>query len=78
MAHEAALEQVEAILGDRLKRSAAERAAHGQNETHFPDTPPDAVAYPRTTEEISQIMQIAQAEAMSLAISGDVIGLLSN
>ena len=32
--------------------------AHGRSETRFPDMPPDAVVYPRSTEEVSQIVKI--------------------
>ena len=70
MAHEAALEQIASLLGDRLKRSDAERFAHGQNEAHFPDALPDAVAFPRTTEEVSAIMRVAHAEEMPVTAFG--------
>ncbi|QDC08097.1 FAD-binding protein [Oceanicola sp. D3] len=70
MAHEQALTQLETLLGDRLKRSDAERAAHGQNEAHFADALPDAVAYPKTTEEISEIMKVAHAEGMPVTAFG--------
>ncbi len=33
------------LLGKRLATSAAELCLHGQNETYYPNTPPDAVAY---------------------------------
>lgn len=52
----AALAELKALLGDRLVSSAADREAHGRNETHFPALPPDAVAYPETTAEVSALM----------------------
>ncbi|MBY6049410.1 FAD-binding oxidoreductase [Vannielia litorea] len=70
MAHEKALTQLESLLGDRLKRSDAERAAHGQNEAHFPDMLPDAVAYPKSTEEVAAVMRIAHAEEMPVVAYG--------
>ena len=58
MPHDAALAALETVLGDRLSRSKPDLEAHGTSETHFPPTPPDAVAYPETTEEVSRIMAI--------------------
>ncbi|WP_347312941.1 FAD-binding oxidoreductase [Defluviimonas sp. SAOS-178_SWC] len=56
MSHDAALSELAAFLGPRLSRSGADRASHGQSETWFPETPPDAVAYPETTAEVSRIV----------------------
>ncbi len=56
MPHDAALAELATFLGDRLARSKAERAMHGQNEAWFPETLPDAVAYPETTEEVARIV----------------------
>jgi D-lactate dehydrogenase (cytochrome) len=73
-------------LGDRLVTTAADREAHGRCETWYPPTPPEAVAYPETTEEVSDIVKICQAhrcpivaygaasslEAQHLAVSGGI------
>ncbi|HQU69986.1 MAG TPA: FAD-linked oxidase C-terminal domain-containing protein [Albidovulum sp.] len=59
MAHDAALAELQTFLGDRLILSGADLAAHGQSEAWFPPTPPDAVAYPETTEEVSAIVAIS-------------------
>ncbi|MDW4550422.1 FAD-linked oxidase C-terminal domain-containing protein [Defluviimonas sp. D31] len=56
MPHDTALAELASFLGDRLSRSKPEREAHGRSETWFPETPPDAVAYPETTEEVSRIV----------------------
>jgi D-lactate dehydrogenase (cytochrome) len=53
-----ALAKMRALLGDRLASSGADREAHGRNETHFPALPPDAVAYPETTDEVSALVAI--------------------
>ena len=47
-----------AMLGNRLVRTESDRTAHGLSESHFPVTPPEAVAYPETTAEVSRIMAI--------------------
>ncbi|CUH75984.1 FAD-binding oxidoreductase [Tropicibacter naphthalenivorans] len=58
MPHDAAIAELHSLLGDRLVTSDAERTLHGQNETYYPNTPPDAVAYPETTQEVSEIVKI--------------------
>ncbi|MDF1872799.1 FAD-linked oxidase C-terminal domain-containing protein [Vannielia sp.] len=70
MGYAAAIDAIADMLGDRLKRSDAERNAHGQNEAHFPLTLPEAVAYPQNTGEVSQIMQIAHAAEMPVTAYG--------
>ena len=85
--HAAALDDLAALLGDRLGRSESDRALHGRSESWFPETPPDAVAYPRDTGEVARIMAICAAhgcpvtawgtgtslEAQSLAAQGGVV-----
>jgi D-lactate dehydrogenase (cytochrome) len=57
-------------LGDRLVTTAADLTLHGQNETYYPNTPPDAVAYPETTEEVSQILKICHAQGCPVVAYG--------
>lgn len=61
MSIEAALNALAPVLGDRLSLSKSDLAAHGQSETHFAAMPPDAVAYPRSTEEVAEIVKICAA-----------------
>ncbi len=81
------LESLRALLGQRLITSGSDIDLHGQNETHFAPMPPDAVAYPENTAEVSQIVQICAAgdlpvigwgtgtslEGHALAVLGGVI-----
>lgn len=53
-----AIPLLETLLGARLVRSGSDLDLHGRNETHFPFLPPDAVAYPETTEEVAEIVRI--------------------
>ncbi len=53
-----ALGALETLLGDRLARSKAELAQHGQSESHFAPVPPDAVAYPETADEVASLVRI--------------------
>ena len=56
-----AIDEITAILGDRLVTSAADCDLHGQNETYYPHMRPDAVAYPETTEEVAAIVRICNS-----------------
>lgn len=57
MTIETALTALEPVLGDRLTRSKSDLELHGRSESHFATTPPDAVAYPTSTEEVSEIVK---------------------
>jgi D-lactate dehydrogenase (cytochrome) len=53
-----AVAELSQFLGDRLNRSKPDRDLHGASESHFPPIPPDAVAYPDSTEEVARIVAI--------------------
>ena len=57
MSIESAIEALKPLLGERLSTATAVRDQHGQNESHFAPAPPDAVAFPETTEEVSAILR---------------------
>ena len=61
MAYDAAHDELSSLLGNRLSRSKSDLDIHGRSETYFAPTPPDAVAYPDTTEEVSRIVRICAA-----------------
>ncbi len=87
MSIDTAIAGLETFLGNRLSRSKSDLEAHGASESHFPLTPPNAVAYPQTTEEVARILaSCAQEgcpvvgwgtgtslEAQSLAVRGGVV-----
>ncbi|MGR3567739.1 MAG: FAD-binding oxidoreductase [Pseudooceanicola nanhaiensis] len=58
MAYDAALKELSALLGDALTLSKSDLDLHGRSESHFPPTPPDAVAYPTTTGQVSELVRI--------------------
>ena len=64
MRFDQAFTELETLLGARFSRSAAERDLHGRNETWFPLTLPDAVAWPETTEEVAAILKICHAHGV--------------
>jgi D-lactate dehydrogenase (cytochrome) len=50
-------ERLSAAVGGRLDLSQPTREAHGRSESHFPLTPPDAVAFPHSTAEVVALVQ---------------------
>lgn len=62
MGIDAAITALSSLLGDRLSRSKSDLALHGRSETHFNNMLPDAIAYPKTTDEVSAILKICHAE----------------
>ena len=58
MTIDTALTALSTLLGDRLSRSKSDLEAHGQSESHFAPSPPDAVAWPVSTDEVSEILTI--------------------
>lgn len=54
----AAIAELQIFLGDRLSTSQAVLDQHGQNESYFPYTPPDAVAYAHSTQDVSEIVKV--------------------
>ncbi len=62
MSIDAAVTELSTLLGNRLTRSKSDLDLHGRSESHFPLTPPDAVAYPETTEEVSLIVRTCAAQ----------------
>ncbi len=58
MTIDAAVTELSTVLGNRLSRSKSDLDLHGRSESHFPLTPPDAVAYPESTAEVSEIVKI--------------------
>ncbi len=53
-----AITELKALLGERLSTSGAVIDLHAHDEAHFPRTPPDAVAFPNDTAEVSEIAKI--------------------
>ncbi len=52
------MQELRALLGDRLSTSAAVRDQHGRAEGHHPNVPPDAVAFVESTEEVGEAVSI--------------------
>ena len=59
-----ALAELSAFLGDRLSRSKPDLDAHGASETYFAPAPPDAVAFPESTDEVARVLQVCAAHGV--------------
>ena len=70
MPNDIAIAALAHLLGDRLTTSEADRRLHGQNETYYPNNPPDAVAYPETTAEVSAILKICHEHSCPVTAYG--------
>ena len=62
----AALDALHALLGQRLSTARAVRERHGKDETYHPGAPPDAVAFPHSTDEVSAIIKICAAHRVPI------------
>jgi len=52
------------LLGDRFSQTAGVISQHARDEAHYPPAPPDAVLFPKSTEEVAQIMRLASAHGV--------------
>ncbi len=62
----ATLDALHALLGQRLSTARAVRERHGKDETYHPGAPPDAVAFPHSTDEVSAIVKICAAHRIPI------------
>ena len=53
------LDALRTRFGDRLSTAAAVREQHGRDESPFPVTPPDAVVFCETTDEVAAVVHLA-------------------
>ena len=54
----AAISEIKHQLGERISTNRTVLDSHGQNEAYFPNTPPDAVVFAHSTEEVSKVVKI--------------------
>jgi len=57
------LDELRALLGERVTTSSGVREHHGKDESYFPHAAPDAVAFPLSTEEVRDIVNICRRHA---------------
>jgi D-lactate dehydrogenase (cytochrome) len=61
--HEPAIAELRELLGERLSTSPSVRDLHGRDESSLPPSSPDAVAFPRSTEEVAAIVRVCARHA---------------
>jgi D-lactate dehydrogenase (cytochrome) len=62
----AVLAGLRAALGERVSTGESVRAQHGRDESAFAAAPPDAVAFPRSTEEVAAIARLCHAHGVPM------------
>ena len=67
---EGAIAALRALLGDRLSTSPSVLDLHGRDESSFPPAAPDAVAFPRDTSEVSEIVRTCAAHGVPVIAFG--------
>lgn len=81
-----AIQALRAALGEKLSTARADLDSHGTSETYYPPTPPDAVVFAGSTQDVSDTVAICAAhgcpvvawgtgtslEAHALAVRGGV------
>ncbi|MBG51681.1 MAG: FAD-binding oxidoreductase [Rhodobiaceae bacterium] len=65
-----AMSALHTLLGERFEQGEAVRFAHGRDESWHAVQPPDAVAFPQSTEEVSAIMKICATHAVPVVPFG--------
>jgi FAD/FMN-containing dehydrogenase len=67
---QSALDQIQALLRDRLSTALAVREQHGKDQTYHQGAPPDAVAFAHSTDEVSQIVRICATHRVPVIAYG--------
>ncbi|HKB53878.1 MAG TPA: FAD-linked oxidase C-terminal domain-containing protein [Ramlibacter sp.] len=69
-------------MGDRLTLARAVREHHGTDISSYPATPPDAVVFPQTTEEVAAVVKLCARHGVPMipygvgtSVEGNVLAL---
>ena len=63
-APEAMLSALKAGFGARFTTAAAAREQHGRDESPYPTTPPEAVVFCESTDEVAAVVRLASEHAV--------------
>lgn len=72
------VDDMRALLGDRLHLGEAMRRQHGSSEAHFDPVLPDAVAFPHSTEEVAALVRLCVAANVPIVPFGAGTSLEGN
>ena len=68
--HKAAINALEQLLGSRLSTGSSILKIHGRDEAYTTPALPDAVAFPNSTKEVSEIVKICATHRCSMVPFG--------
>ena len=71
----AAVASLHQLLGDRFSTAGPVRQQHGKDASYHPCAPPDAVAFPQSTGEVSEIVKICARHQIPIIPFGSGTGL---
>jgi D-lactate dehydrogenase (cytochrome) len=74
-ARDAAIASLRLLLGGRLSSAVRVREQHGKDASYHPGAAPDAVAFARSTEEVSEIIKVCAQHKVPLIPFGAGTGL---
>jgi D-lactate dehydrogenase (cytochrome) len=74
-ARDAAIASLRQLLGARLSNAVSVREQHGKDASYHPSAAPDAVAFVRSTEEVSEIIKVCAHHKVPLIPFGAGTGL---
>ncbi|MBL4614060.1 MAG: FAD-binding protein, partial [Magnetovibrio sp.] len=63
---ETIINQLERLFGDRLSTNLGVRENHGRGEGFMAPQPPDAVVFPTSTEEVSQLAKLCHSAGVAM------------
>jgi D-lactate dehydrogenase (cytochrome) len=72
---DAAVASLHQLLGDRLSTDVSVRQQHGKDASYHPCAPPDAVGFPQSTGEVSEIVKICARHKIPIIPFGSGTGL---
>ena len=72
------LDEVRAVISERLQTGEAIRRQHGSSETHFDPVLPDAVAFAHSTEEVAALVKVCVAAGVPIIAFGAGTSLEGN
>jgi D-lactate dehydrogenase (cytochrome) len=72
---DAAVASLRQLLGDRWSTAKSVREHHGKDASYHPCAPPDAVAFPQSTSEVSEIVKICARHKVPIIPYGSGTGL---
>ena len=64
------LDELKALYGDRVSTSFSVREQHGRDESYHPSSPPDAVVFAHSTEEVAETVRLCAAKKVPIVPYG--------